>query len=80
MSAALIFEAHKHNIRVAAHLYYLEDARKLVGYGLDIIAHSIRDKDVDDNLFQSMKTKGVVYIPTYHWMNMLLFMHAALTG
>ncbi len=60
----IISEAHKHGIRVASHLYYLEDARKLVGYGLDIIAHSIRDKDIDDNLLQLMKAKGTIYIPT----------------
>lgn len=60
----IISEAHKHNIRVASHVYYLEDARKLIGYGLDIIAHSIRDKDIDDNLLQLMKAKKTVYIPT----------------
>ncbi|MDJ1478903.1 amidohydrolase family protein [Cytophagaceae bacterium YF14B1] len=61
---AIIREAHKHNIRVAAHLYYLEDAKKLVAAGLDVIAHSIRDKEVDDALLTEMKKKGVIYIPT----------------
>jgi imidazolonepropionase-like amidohydrolase len=61
---AIISEAHKHNLRVAAHLYYLEDAHKLVDAGLDIIAHSIRDKEADDSLLVKMKRKGVIYIPT----------------
>ena len=61
---AIIREAHKHGIKVAAHLYYLEDAHKLVAAGLDIIAHSIRDKVVDDELLKEMKEKGVAYIPT----------------
>lgn len=60
----IINEAHKNNLRVAAHLYYLEDAKKLVAAGLDIIAHSIRDKDINDSLLAEMKAKGVVYIPT----------------
>src|SRR5712692_9474857 len=36
--AAIIQEAHKHGLRVASHVFHLEDARKLVGLGLDIIA------------------------------------------
>ena len=61
---AIIREAHKHGIKTAAHLYYLEDARKLVDAGLDIIAHSIRDRVVDDALLRQMKARGVAYIPT----------------
>jgi imidazolonepropionase-like amidohydrolase len=61
---AIIKEAHQRNIRVAAHLYYLSDARKLVNEGLDIIAHSIRDSVVDDAFVQLMKAHNVVYIPT----------------
>jgi imidazolonepropionase-like amidohydrolase len=61
---AIIKEAHQRNIRVAAHLYYLSDARKLVNDGIDIIAHSIRDSVVDDAFIQSMKAHNVVYIPT----------------
>ncbi|MEO5999841.1 MAG: amidohydrolase family protein [Chitinophagaceae bacterium] len=61
---AIINEAHKNGIRVAAHVYYLEDARKLVAAGLDIIAHSIRDKEIDDDLLKAMKSKNVIYIPT----------------
>ncbi len=64
ISAAIIGEAHKQHIRVASHLYYLEDAHRLVDQGLDIIAHSIRDKDVDDALIEKMKQKNVAYIPT----------------
>lgn len=61
---AIIREAHKHNIRVAAHLFYVEDARKLTEAGIDIIAHSIRDKEVDQDLLAKMKQKNVTYIPT----------------
>lgn len=61
---AIIREAHKRNIRVAAHLFYAEDARKLTEAGIDIIAHSIRDKEVDQDLLAKMKQKNVIYIPT----------------
>jgi imidazolonepropionase-like amidohydrolase len=61
---AIISEAHKRNIRVAAHLFYAEDARALTEAGLDIIAHSIRDKEVDADLLAKMKQKNVIYIPT----------------
>lgn len=61
---AIIREAHKRNIRVAAHLFYVEDARKLTEAGIDIIAHSIRDKEVDQDLLTKMRQKNVTYIPT----------------
>jgi imidazolonepropionase-like amidohydrolase len=61
---AIISEAHKYGIRVSAHLYYLEDAHRLLDAGVDIFAHSIRDKEVDDALIAKMKSKGIVYIPT----------------
>lgn len=61
---AVIKEAHLNNIPVAAHVFYLEDAKKLVAAGVDVLAHSIRDKEVDAELLQDMKAKQVVYIPT----------------
>lgn len=60
----IITEAHKRNIRVAAHLFNVADANDLVDAGLDIIAHSIRDAVVDDALLAKMKAKKVIYIPT----------------
>ncbi len=61
---AIITRAHSHHIPVASHLYYLADAKSLVADGLDIIAHSIRDQEIDAVLLQQMKAKGVIYIPT----------------
>jgi imidazolonepropionase-like amidohydrolase len=61
---AIISEAHKHHIKVAAHLFYLKDAHLLIDAGVDFFAHSIRDKEVDDGLIAKMKAKGIVYIPT----------------
>jgi imidazolonepropionase-like amidohydrolase len=62
--AVIIDEAHKKHLRVAAHVYHLEDARRLVNLHLDIIAHSVRDAEIDDALLAQMKKQNVVYIPT----------------
>jgi imidazolonepropionase-like amidohydrolase len=62
--AATIEEAHRHGLRVAAHIYHLEDAHKLVALGVDIIAHSVRDGEIDDALLTEMKKRQVVYIVT----------------
>jgi imidazolonepropionase-like amidohydrolase len=62
--AAIIDEAHKRGLRVAAHVYHLQDARSLVADGVDVLAHSIRDADVDDALIAAMKQHRVAYIPT----------------
>lgn len=35
---AVIDEAHKHHLRVAAHIYYLTDAKTLVNDGVDVLA------------------------------------------
>ena len=61
---ALIDEAHKRKLRVAAHLVNLAHAQGLVNAGLDIIAHSIRDRDVDAAFIAELKRRNVGYIPT----------------
>lgn len=61
---AIIDEAHAHGLRVAAHVYYAEDARALVNAGVDILAHSIRDTDIDDTLLAEMYLRHITYIPT----------------
>lgn len=62
--AALIEEAHQRHLRVAAHVFYLADAKRLVQDGVDILAHSIRDQEVDTAILSSLKEKKVYYIPT----------------
>lgn len=56
--------AHGLGLPVAAHLYYLDDARALVAAGADFIAHSIRDQVVDDAFVAMVKEAGVYYCPT----------------
>jgi imidazolonepropionase-like amidohydrolase len=61
---AIIDEAHKNGLRAAAHLFYLEDAKSLLRSGLDIVAHSVRDKPVDQEFLDLMKARHAAYIPT----------------
>jgi len=61
---AVIDEAHAKGLRVAAHIYDLADAKRLVAAGADIIAHGVRDQPVDGDFVTMMKSHGVWYIPT----------------
>ena len=62
--AAVIETAHQRGLRVAAHLYYLEDAKGLLQAGADLLAHSVRDLEVDDTLITLLRDSGVCYCPT----------------
>ena len=61
---AVIEEAHRLGLRVAAHIFYLEDAKALLRAGVDMIAHSVRDTDIDDEFIEMMKARTVAYCPT----------------
>jgi imidazolonepropionase-like amidohydrolase len=62
--SAIIDEAHKQRLRVAAHVYYLEDVKRLLKDKIDILAHSVRDAEIDDETIATMKRQHVIYIPT----------------
>jgi imidazolonepropionase-like amidohydrolase len=61
---AIIEEAHRQHLRVIAHEFYLADAKELVEAGVDGLAHSVRDQEVDNELIAAMKARGVFLIPT----------------
>ena len=61
---ALIDQAHKRGLRVAAHLFYANDARGLLKAGVDVFAHSVRDADIDAEMLSELKRRNVGYIPT----------------
>ncbi len=61
---AVIDEAHKRKLRVAVHLFYLADAKSVLDAGADLIAHSVRDLDVDSAVIATLKAKGVCLCPT----------------
>ena len=59
---AIIDEAHKHNLRVTAHIFTLEDAKGLLRAGIDGFAHGIRDKDIDDEVVALFKQRPNVFV------------------
>jgi imidazolonepropionase-like amidohydrolase len=61
---AVIDQAHQKGLRVAVHLFYLEDAKQVLDAGADFIAHSVRDVEVDDAFVAMLKRKDVCYCPT----------------
>lgn len=61
---AVIDEAHRKGMRAAVHVFYLDDAKDVVAAGADYIAHSVRDKDVDQAFVDAMKARHVLYSPT----------------
>lgn len=62
--SAVIEAAHDRGLRVASHLYYLEDAKALLRSGTDFVAHSVRDRDVDTELIDLLIERDVCYSPT----------------
>ena len=54
---AVIDEAHKHGLRVIAHIYTLDDAKATLRAGLDAFAHGVRDKDLDDEFMTLVKQR-----------------------
>jgi len=59
---AIIDEAHKHNLRTISHIFTLEDAKGVLRAGIDAFAHSVRDKDIDDEFVNMMKAKPNMFV------------------
>ncbi|MCH7489914.1 MAG: amidohydrolase family protein [Gemmatimonadetes bacterium] len=62
--SAVIEAAHDRGLRVASHVYYLEDAKALLRSGTDFVAHSVRDRDVDTEFIDLLIARDVCYSPT----------------
>lgn len=61
---AAIARAHERGYKLAAHMYYLDDAQRLVDAGADMLAHSVRDVAVTEPFIKQVISKGVSYCPT----------------
>jgi imidazolonepropionase-like amidohydrolase/ketosteroid isomerase-like protein len=61
---AVIAQAQKHRLRTAAHVYYLDDAKGVLRAGAGFIAHSVRDREVDEELVRLLKARDVCLSPT----------------
>ena len=59
---AAIDEAHKRGLRTIAHIFTLEDAKEVLRAGIDVFAHSVRDKDIDDEFMKMMKARPNIIV------------------
>jgi imidazolonepropionase-like amidohydrolase len=54
---AIIDEAHTRGLRVTAHIFEMDDAKGLMRAGVDVFAHGVRDRDIDDELVAMFKAR-----------------------
>ena len=58
---ALVDEAHASGVKVAAHTYADESARRAVDAGVDLIEHGLY---LTEPTFRQMADRGIAYVPT----------------
>jgi imidazolonepropionase-like amidohydrolase len=63
LSRVVIDEGHKAGLKVAAHVFYHDDAVELAAAGINSFAHLVRDKEMSDALIASMLAHGVYSMP-----------------
>jgi imidazolonepropionase-like amidohydrolase len=61
---AVLEQARKHGKLTFAHVYELSDAKMLVERGLNVLAHNVRDREVDAEFIAMLKQRNVTLIPT----------------
>jgi imidazolonepropionase-like amidohydrolase len=61
---AVIEKADELGLPVAAHVYYLQDTKDLLGAGIDFVGHSVRDVPVDSELMELLRESGACYCAT----------------
>lgn len=64
---AIIDEAHRHGIRVMAHIAALEDAKDLLRAGVDGFAHVVRDREIDQELLAMLRQRPDVFFLETLW-------------
>jgi len=73
----VIDEAHKHNLRVIAHVVTLADVKDLLRANIDGFAHMFRDRDADAELMGLLKARPNVFFMLTLWAPRLAAMTAA---
>lgn len=62
--SALADEAHKNGLKVLTHTVTVERGKVAARAKVDVIAHSLQDQEVDDEVVALMKANGTTYAPT----------------
>ena len=63
ITEAMIEEAARLGLPVAAHVFYLEDAKRLAKLGVAVLTRSIRDQEVDEEFIRLAKQNDICVIP-----------------
>ena len=64
---AVIDEAHKHNLRVIAHVVTLADVKDLLRANIDGFAHMFRDRDADADVLSLLRARPNVFFMLTLW-------------
>jgi imidazolonepropionase-like amidohydrolase len=62
--AAVLDQARKRGKLTFGHAYEMSDAKMLIERGLNVLAHNIRDREVDAEIISLLKQRNVTLIPT----------------
>ena len=64
-SVQAVFDvAAENELPVATHIFYMDDAMRLVEMETSMIAHSVRDQAVTNEFIASLQNSGICYVPT----------------
>jgi imidazolonepropionase-like amidohydrolase len=63
-TAAVMDEAKKFGKIRMSHIVELEDARRMVGQGVNILVHNVRDQEIPDDFIATLKAQHVSVIST----------------
>ena len=60
----IVDRAHNANLPVLTHTVTLAQARIAAATGVDMIGHSVGDRDLEPDVIEMVRTKGLTYVPT----------------
>jgi imidazolonepropionase-like amidohydrolase len=63
-TAAVMDQARKHHMVTMAHIVEYADAKRMVDQGVDILAHDVRDQEIDGEFIATLKRRNVSVIST----------------
>src|SRR5690606_12077218 len=61
---ALVDEAHRNNLKVLTHTVTVERGQIAARAKVDVIAHSLQDREIDQQTIDLIKASGTAYAPT----------------
>jgi len=61
---AVLAVSRDSGVPLATHIFYLDDAHRLLGAGSRMIAHSVRDLPVTNEFVERLRTSAACYVPT----------------